>query len=78
MVFVQSIQSRYFSNTPRIEQPNLIGINSSVVHKIEIVLEKNILETYINVKWLFFLIKVKIEGNAMHVSVRLKKKEQIK
>ena len=36
-----------------IERPGLIGINSSVVRKIDIVLEKNILQTYKNVKWFF-------------------------
>ena len=36
-----------------IERPSLIGINSSVVHKIEIVLEKNIFQTCKNVKWFF-------------------------
>ena len=62
---------------PHIERPSLIGINSSVVRKIEIVLEKNILQTCKNVKC-FFLINVKNEGDAMHVLVRLKEKEQKK
>ena len=38
---------------PHIEQRGLIGINSSVVRKIEIVLGKNILQTCTSVKWLF-------------------------
>ena len=38
---------------PHIEQPSVIGINSSVVRKIEIVLGKNILQTCKNVKRLF-------------------------
>ena len=37
----------------RIEQQNLIGINSSVVLKIEIILGKNIFQTSRNIKWLF-------------------------
>ena len=36
-----------------IEQRSLIGINSYVVCKTEIVLGKNILQTCKNVKWLF-------------------------
>ena len=35
------------------ERPSLIGMNSSVVRKIEIVLEKNILQTCKNVKCFF-------------------------
>ena len=38
---------------PHIERPSLIGIDSSVVCKIDIALGKNILQTYKNVKWLF-------------------------
>ena len=58
------------------EQPSLIGINSSVVCKIEIVLRKKISSKHIKMSSGFFLIKVKKEGDAMQVSIRLKEKEQ--
>ena len=61
---------------PHIAQPTLIGIKSSVVRKIEIVLGKKYPPKCKNVKWLFFLIKVKNEGDTMHVSVRLKENDQ--
>ena len=65
---------------PHIARPSLIGINSSVVRKIENSAgEKKISSKHVkNIKWLFFLIKVKNEDDAMHVSVRLKEKEQKK
>ena len=63
---------------PHIAQPSLIGINSSVVRKIEIVLGKKYPPNMSKHQVAFFLIKVKNEGDAMHVSVRLKEKEQEK
>ena len=63
---------------PHIARPTLIGINSSIVRKIEIVLGKKIFSKHVKTSSAFFLIKVKNEGDAMYVSVRLKKKEQKK
>ena len=63
---------------PHIERPSLIGINSSVVRKIEIVLRKKYPPNMQKHQVALFLIKVKSEGDAMHVSVRLKEKEQMK
>ena len=63
---------------PPIKRSRLIGINSSVVRKIEIVLGKKYLPNMKKRLVAFFLIKVKNESNAMYVSVRLKEKEQKK
>ena len=61
-----------------VEQPSLVGIKSSVVRKIEIVLGEKISFKHVKTSSVFFLIKVKNEGDAMHVSVRLKENDQKK
>ena len=62
---------------PHTKQPSLIGIKSSVVRKIEIVLGKKYPPKCKKVKWLFSS-SVKNEGDTMHVSVRLKENDQKK
>ena len=57
------------------EQRSLIGMNSSAVRKIEIVLRKKYLPNMKNVKC-FFLIKVTNKDVVVNESVRLKEKEQ--
>ena len=64
----QKIKSVYFGFElamslirPQIEQRSLIGINSSVVRKIES-WGKNILQTCKNVKWLFSPSKSKVKA----------------
>ena len=49
---------------PHIEQRSLIGINSFVVRKIEIVLGKKISSKHVKTSSDFFLIKVENKGDA--------------
>ena len=63
---------------PHIARPSLIGINSSVVRKIEIVLGKKISSKHVKTSSGFFPHQSEKRRDAMHVSVRLKEKEQKK